>query len=87
MEQCIKYVEIVVQQGVAMYLDAGKLEELAEIDRRRTGIHNSLIAKIAAVNRLCEGYGVEKVYNGGDHRREKGDFAERLVAAYFADRV
>jgi len=54
-EQCIKYVEIVVQQGVAMCLDAGKLEELAEIDRRRTGTHKASLPKLRQLTGCARG--------------------------------
>jgi len=48
-------VEIVVQQGVAMYLDAGKLEELAEIDRRRTGVHKASLPKLRQLTGCARG--------------------------------
>lgn len=78
--QSIKYVEIVTEhshqlqacgiQNSGYHSDS----DLVEVDNRRSKIHDSLIALITAVNRLCEHYGIEPIYGGGDQRREMGDF-------------
>ncbi|WP_276661813.1 hypothetical protein [Syntrophomonas wolfei] len=91
--QSIKYVEVVTEHSYQLQA-CGILNrvyhsdsDLAEIDNRRSKIHDSLITLITAVNRLCEHYGIEPLYGGGHQRREMGDFALELVKAYFQIRV
>jgi len=62
-------------------------QEVAEIDKKRSLVHNSLISLINSVNRLCENSGLPRLYDGEDERRQMGDFALELVEAYFRDRV
>ncbi len=92
-KQSVKYVEVVTEHsyqlqacGIQNSVDYPD-SDLAEIDNRRSKTHDSLIALITAVNRLCEHYGIEPIYGGGDQRREMGDFALELVNAYFRIRV
>jgi hypothetical protein len=90
--QSIKYVEVVAEQSYQLQffgidgVDHSN-SDLTAIDNRRSQSHNSLIAQISAVNRLCEHYGIEAIYDGDDKRRAKGDFALELVTAYFQTRV
>jgi len=87
-----KYIEIVVRQSFLLQINEGTknqnvLEELANLDKSRSRIHDSLIGQIAIVNRLCEEYELELIYTGGEARRDKGDFALELVSDYFKDRI
>ncbi len=91
-ESTCKYVDIVVKQGYLLQVNKGTidrdtLQELASLDKTRTTIHNSLIAQISIINRLYNEYNLEPIYQGGDERREKGDFALELVSDYFKDRL
>ena len=62
-------------------------QEVAEIDKKRTQVHNSLISLINSVNRLCENNSLPRLYDGEDERRQMGDFALELVETYFRDRI
>lgn len=91
-EIAVKYLEIVVKQGIAIQIDGSSgdrdnIEELGSIDQSRSRIHDSLIGQIAIVNRLCENYGLDQIYGGGDARRDKGDFAMELINDYFRNRI
>lgn len=83
----VKYVDIVVNQGMTLQSGTSELIALEEIDTKRSRIHDSLIAQISVINRLCEKYGVASIYEGPDDRRSKGDFALNLVQCYFNDRI
>jgi hypothetical protein len=92
LESAQKYIGIVVKQGFLLQVHEGAngrdiLEELAVLDKSRSRTHDSLIHQIAIVNRLCEKYGLEPIYKGGDARRDKGDFALELVNDYFRERI
>jgi hypothetical protein len=91
-ESSQKYIGIVVRQGLLLQVNEGSsdrdaLEELANMDRSRSRIHDSLIKQIAILNRMCEKYGLQAIYKGGETRRDKGDFALELVNDYFQDRI
>ena len=92
LESSQKYIGIVVKQGLLLQVNNGTsdrdiLEELANLDKSRSRLHDSLIQQIAIVNRLCEKYGLEPIYKGGDARRDKGYFALELVNDYFRERI
>ena len=55
-------------------------------DSARSKIHNSLIARVNAVNRICSAYGLELIYTAGDERRRYGDFAFALTEEIFRNR-
>lgn len=89
---CVTYLDIVVMQGAAIQAAGNKIsaeisQELAQIDKKRTLAHNSLISQIQAVNRLCESLGTELIYNGEDDRRVMGDFSLELIEEYFNTRI
>jgi hypothetical protein len=84
--QASKYIDIVVKQGFTAQAGESQ-EELIRIDQSRTRAHNSLISQIDIVNRLCEKYGLEPVYNGPDERRIKGDWAVDMINEYFRARA
>jgi len=91
-QKAAQYIGKVVEQGVQIQIteeqtDREIKEMLAGLDESRSRIHNSLIAQIQIVNRLCEKYGIEKVYQGGQERRQQGDFAMELVKQYFLNRI
>ena len=89
--QCLKYLDIVVNQVFVsqLLLHNDSLEcrqELARMDEKRSRIHDSLIAQLGAVNRLCSKYEVEPLYEGSKDRREIGNFAMELIYEYFQAR-
>ena len=91
-ESSQKYIGIVVRQGLLLQINNGTsdrdiLEELSNIDKSRSRLHDSLIKQIAIINRMSEKYGLEPIYKGGETRRDKGDFAFELVNDYFQDRI
>lgn len=92
LEAACKYITIVTQQSIQLQINQGTtdrviLEMLADMDKSRSRIHDSLIGQIAAINRLCVANGLEPIYSGSDDRREKGDFAMQLIADYFKERL
>jgi hypothetical protein len=91
-ESSQKYIGIVVRQGLLLQINNGTsdrdiLEELSNIDKSRSRLHDSLIKQIAIINRMSEKYGLEPIYKGGETRRDKGDFALELVNDYFQYRI
>ncbi|HAA09522.1 MAG: hypothetical protein ACOX6F_05985 [Syntrophomonadaceae bacterium] len=92
LESSLKYVHIVVIQGVEMQLDDGagnrqRLQELASIDENRSRTHDSLISVLNAVNRMCAQYELAPIYQGKDNRRDIGDFALEIMEEYFRERL
>ncbi|MGR6836624.1 DUF3232 domain-containing protein [Syntrophomonas erecta] len=92
LQHCLKYVAIVIEQGIAIQeagtaTDQNTLQELADIDKSRSRVHDSLIAKINILNRICEIHEIPPLYMGSDNRREKGDFAFQTISEYFEDRL
>lgn len=92
LESAQKYIGIVVKQGFLLQVnevtsDRDLLEELATLDKSRSRTHDSLISQITIINRLCTTYGLEPLFQGGEGRMEKGNFALELVNAYFQERV
>jgi hypothetical protein len=89
--QSVKYVDVVTEHSYQVQVfgmqNSMGYSDLEDIDNRRSKTHDSLIALIAAVNRLCEHYGIAALYDGDDERKQKGDFALELVSAYFQTRV
>lgn len=82
-----KYVDVCVNQTVTLQSGIDDGTVLEEIDARRSRAHDSMIAQIAIINRLCDKYHIEAIYDGPDDRRSKGDFALDLVQSYFLDRI
>ena len=92
LESSLKYVHIVVIQGVEMQLDDGagnrqRLQELASIDENRSRTHDSLISVLNAVNRMCAQYELAPIYQGKDNRRDIADFALEIMEEYFRERL
>ena len=82
-----KYVDIVVQQGISIQLGEDDPSTLEHLDSRRSRAHDSLIAQINIVNRLCTKYRVSHLYKGSDDRRSQGDFALEIISEYFRERL
>ena len=87
----IDYVRAVVIMETAASniegLDAKEAKENREsADRARTIAHDAFISSVDVVNRLCDKHGLPHIYNGGEHRRDYGDFALRLVDDIFIKR-
>ena len=59
---------------------------VSESDTARTRAHDSLIASINIVNRICEAHGFDVLYTGDSLRRHYGDFALELVCEIFNQR-
>ena len=62
-------------------------EVVTMADSARSKIHNSLIARVNAVNRICDAHGLPRLYNGDEQRRHYGDFAIELVNEIFTMRL
>lgn len=68
-------------------LDAEEAKENREsTDRARSMAHDAFISSVDVVNRICDKHGLPHIYNGGEHRRDYGDFALRLVDEIFIKR-
>jgi len=96
---CAEYVQIVsdmestnailstkdiVNAGV---ISKDSLNQINDLDRNRTDVHNAMIASVNSVNRLCELEGLPLIYTGDSQRRHYGDFAQEVVNSYFNDRL
>lgn len=55
-------------------------------DSTRSKIHNSLIARVNAVNRICTAHDLDLIYTGDSERRHYGDFAFALTEEIFRNR-
>lgn len=63
-------------------------QHIADLDKSRSTRHNSLIASVAVVNRLCTKSGFDPIYKGNPEDRVAiGDFAFELVAGIFSNRI
>ena len=57
------------------------------LDESRSDAHNSLIATVKAINRLCRIYDIPVIFAGDEQKRvEIADFAQQLVDEYFSTR-
>lgn len=83
----VKYVDVCVNQTATLQSGIIDNKVFEEIDVRRSRAHDSLIAQIGIINRLCDKYDIAAIYEGPDDRRSKGDFALDLVRSYFQDRI
>ena len=89
--KAVDYVRAVVVMETAASniegLDSADAKELREsTDRARSLAHDAFISSVDVVNRICDKHGVPRIYTGGEHRREYGDFAMELVKDIFANR-
>lgn len=85
------YVQIVVEMETKAKNFAGRQgSELRDVvstaDSTRSKIHNSLIARVNAVNRICAAHGLDLIYTGDSERRHYGDFAFALSEEIFQAR-
>ena len=53
-----------------------------QMDRARRSAHDSFIAKLTVVNRLCSQLEIDPVYDGPDYREDKGEFAFTIVEEF-----
>jgi hypothetical protein len=93
LDQCGEYVERV--NTMTDLCNVGKFgmdgeeyrERMNSIDRSRSTVHNSLIANVKLVNRLCGLYGLEPLFLGDpEDRIEVAEFAMAVVAENFTNR-
>lgn len=84
---CVANMEFIRRYGGKIKEPREHREEITRLDASRSRTHDALISQVNAVNRLCECVGVEKIYTGGEDRREYGDFAMELVNAIFGERL
>lgn len=81
------YVAIVAEAELERRVPTQGREEAADLDRRRSIIHDAFISSVDACNRACEKEGAPLIYTGGKERREYGDFAILLVDGLFGERI
>ena len=63
-------------------------EIIQKLDRLRSSAHNSLIANVKALNRLCRAMGIILIYEGDEEKRiEIAEFARELTDEIFDSRV
>lgn len=93
LESCNRYVRSVVNMenaiGVARFrMEASEYRAyIQQLDYSRKINHNATIVNVKLLNRLCDLYGVEPVYEGDvDNRKEVAAFAFRVVQDYFEGR-
>ena len=70
-----------------LYQDEQVPERIHELDQGRRNRHDALISGVKILNRLCDLYGVERVFQGdtGD-RWDVANFAGDAVQAIFSGR-
>ena len=92
MKSCSRYVDLINQQEVLVSVAKYNLSkeqllyEVKALDEQRRRTHNSIIAGIKAINRMCESEGLELFYKGSDERSEIGEFAFEIVGDSFKNR-
>lgn len=60
------------------------IEEVQRLDRNRHFSHNAAIVSVKILNRLCNSYGVEEIYQGDiEDRQEVATFAKKIVDIYY----
>lgn len=90
---CSEYVKTVVDMEFNRHylkeiMDADEYrKEVESLDRARTIVHNDMMAKVNAVNRLCNNINAEAIYEGDEERSHYGDFAQDLVNEIFNERI
>lgn len=82
------YVQVVVVMETKAKNFAGRQgnemrDAVSTSDSARSRIHNSLIARVNAVNRICTAHGLDPIYTGDSERRHYGDFAFALAEEIF----
>lgn len=89
---CGRYVESVTAMEAAQAVARFRLEPkdyqalIVQLDRNRKMAHDTVIADIRLVNRLCGVYSVPPVYEGEDSRIAHAEFAAAVAGEYFKDR-
>ena len=64
------------------------IEGIQQLDTRRRRAHNSAIASVSILNRICKLYGIEELYEGNlDDRQEVAQFAKDIVNAYISTKT
>jgi predicted nucleic acid-binding protein len=60
------------------------IDIVENLDRSRRYKHNSAIVSVKVLNRLCEIYGVEAIFQGNiDDRQEVANFIQELANIYY----
>lgn len=91
-KDCGAYVDKVTAMEGAMTsarfrLEGDKYKEyIVRLDRNRKYAHDSLIASVRLMNRLCGVYGVAQLYRGSDDRILVAEFAMQVVENFFKER-
>ncbi len=89
---CGSYINKVIEMEAAIATARFRMEPedfqelVTRLDRNRKYAHDSLIASIRLVNRLCGVYGVSPVYTGPDERIPMAEFAMLTTEEYFRER-
>lgn len=87
-QSAVNYVRTVVVMGAQMDIAKFRMEPedyrmfVEQLDCNRRLAHNSFIIKLNVVNRICLDLGFDPIYDGPDHRADKGEFAFSLVEEY-----
>ncbi|SHF91431.1 Protein of unknown function [Caldanaerobius fijiensis DSM 17918] len=90
---CGNYVKAVIDMEAAMIAARDRMEPreyreyIAQLDKNRKVVHDSLIASTKLINRLCETYGEPIIYTGGDNRIEIAEFAKKVIDEIFMTRT
>ena len=85
LNQCGQYIEKVNNMGnvtaiAKFYIEGDEYRErLSNIDKTRSFVHNGLIVNVKLVNKLCQLYNLEPIFNG--------DTGDRIAVAEFAIEV
>lgn len=101
-EDCIDsfpaYINSIVrmEQGIQLakfrcYTQESYIEEVERLDRYRQLKHNSVISSVSILNRLCDLYEVEQIYQKKnkdiddevDNRIDIADFSKEVVDIYY----
>ena len=86
-----KYIDSIVKMEVGATIAKHRcntqdefVAEIQRLDKNRRIIHNSAITSAKILNRLCNLYKIEKIYEGDvEDRYEVADFAKEVVDVYY----
>jgi hypothetical protein len=93
LNQCGQYIEKVNNMGnvtavAKYYAESDEYRELfSNIDKTRSSVHDGLIVSVKLVNKLCQLYNLEPIFNGDtEDRITVAEFAMEVVLENFENR-
>lgn len=92
-KNCIAYIEGVANMENVLNIGRFRLEpedyraEVRRLDERRSILHNVVIGDCTILNRFCQSYNIENIYEGNlADRYEVAEFAKKYIDELWQDR-